>query len=92
MAGNFLQKSNFQERHFSSLKKCKGQRVWRKPQLGIMQVRSRWQGTFSRTISSEKDKFFCDKMQTPKSVEKTTIGNNAGREYIAGKHKKKAKP
>lgn len=28
-------------------------------------------------------------MQKPKSVEKTTIGNNAGQEYMAGKHKKR---
>jgi hypothetical protein len=28
-------------------------------------------------------------MQKPKSVEKTTIGNNAGQEYMAGKHKRR---
>lgn len=129
MAGIFLQIPNFQERHFFPLKKCEGQRVqrksqlgiiqvqsrWqgtfsrtliprktffyltkcnglrvqRKSQLGIMQVRSRWQGTFSRNLISKKEIFPPWKMQRPKSVEKTTIGNNAGQEYMAGKHKRR---
>jgi hypothetical protein len=52
--------------------------VQRKSQLGIMQVRSRWQGTFSRNLIPRKTFFHFEKMQKPKSVEKITIGNNAG--------------
>ncbi len=84
MARNFLQIPNFRERHFFPLKKCKGQRVQRKSQLGIIHVQSRWQGTFSRTLIPRKTLFFLDKMQWSKSAEKITIGNNAGQKQMAG--------
>ncbi len=53
--------------------------MWRKPQLGIMQVTCRWQGTFSRTLISGKD-IFCP-WQNAKAKE---CGENI-RVWVGGK-------